>query len=80
MEKYKQTIFWLCKKIASPNVTVKVKEHHGGEPYLTSTESKAYKSTSKAYKDVFKKEPIPTRDGGSIPIIAQFENIKAKQF
>ena len=62
-------------KIASPNVTVKVTEHHGGEPYLTSTESKAYKSASAAYKDVFKKEPIPTRDGGSIPIIAQFEKI-----
>ena len=42
---------------------------------MTSTESKAYKSASKAYKDVFKKEPIPTRDGGSIPIIAQFEKI-----
>ena len=63
------------KEIASPNVTVQVKEHHGGEPYLTSTESKAYKSASKAYKAVFKKEPIPTRDGGSIPIIAQFEKI-----
>ncbi len=63
------------KKIASPNVTVKVSEHHGGEPYLTSTESKAYKSASKAYEDVFKKEPIPTKDGGSIPIIAQFEKI-----
>ena len=63
------------KKIASPNVTVKISEHHGGEPYLTSTESKAYKSASKAYKDVFKKEPIPTKDGGSIPIIAQFEKI-----
>ena len=62
-------------KIASPNVTVKVSEHHGGEPYLTSTESKAYKSASKAYEDVFKKEPIPTKDGGSIPIIAQFEKI-----
>ena len=63
------------KKIASPNVIVKVSEHHGGEPYLTSTESKAYISASKAYEDVFKKEPIPTKDGGSIPIIAQFEKI-----
>jgi len=63
------------RKIASPNVTVKVSEHHGGEPYLTSTESKAYTSASRAYTDVFKKEPIPTKDGGSIPIIAQFEKI-----
>ena len=74
-KKISQLFSSYIKKIASPNVTVKVSEHHGGEPYLTSTESKAYKSASKAYKDVFKKEPIPTKDGGSIPIIAQFEKI-----
>ena len=74
-KKISQLFSSYIKKIASPNVTVKVSEHHGGEPYLTSTESKAYKSASKAYEDVFKKEPIPTKDGGSIPIIAQFEKI-----
>ena len=63
------------KKITPSGMKIKITEHHGGEPYLTSTESKAYKSASQAYKDVFKKEPIPTRDGGSIPIIAQFEKI-----
>ena len=74
-KKISQLFSSYIKKIASPNVTVKVSEHHGGEPYLTSTESKAYKSASKAYEDVFKKEPIPAKDGGSIPIIAQFEKI-----
>ena len=74
-KKISQLFSSYIKKVASPNVTVKVSEHHGGEPYLTSTESKAYKSASKAYEDVFKKEPIPTKDGGSIPIIAQFEKI-----
>ena len=78
-KKISQLFSSYIKKIASPNVTVKVSEHHGGEPYLTSTESKAYKSASKAYEDVFKKEPIPTQDGGSIPIIAQFEKtLKSK--
>ncbi len=78
-KKISQLFSSYIKKIASPNVTVKVSEHHGGEPYLTSTESKAYKSASKAYEDVFKKEPIPTKDGGSIPIIAQFEKtLKSK--
>ena len=69
-KKISQLFSSYIKKIASPNVTVKVSEHHGGEPYLTSTESKAYKSASKAYEDVFNKEPIATKDGGSIPIIA----------
>ena len=52
---------------------IKINEHHGGEPYLTSTKSKAFKAASDAYKDVFGKEPFALKDGGSIPIIAQFE-------
>ncbi|MEC7549178.1 MAG: dipeptidase [Bacteroidota bacterium] len=61
------------KKITPSGMKIKITEHHGGEPYLTSTKSKAYKAASDAYKDVFGKEPFALKDGGSIPIIAQFE-------
>jgi acetylornithine deacetylase/succinyl-diaminopimelate desuccinylase-like protein len=61
------------KSIASKTVTVKVTAHHGGEPAVTSTESKAYKAASKAFEEVWGKSPIPTRDGGSIPIVALFK-------
>jgi acetylornithine deacetylase/succinyl-diaminopimelate desuccinylase-like protein len=61
------------KSIAPNTVTVKVTAHHGGEPAVTSTESKAYKAASKAFKEVWDKSPIPTRDGGSIPIVALFK-------
>ena len=40
---------------------------------MTSTNSKAYKAASQAYTKVFDKEPFAVKDGGSIPIIAQFE-------
>jgi acetylornithine deacetylase/succinyl-diaminopimelate desuccinylase-like protein len=61
------------KSIAPKTVTVKVTAHHGGEPAVTSTESKAYKAASKAFEEVWGKSPIPTRDGGSIPIVALFK-------
>ena len=61
------------ESIAPPYVTVKVTALHGGEPAVTATTSKAFKAASMAFKDVFGKEPIPTRDGGSIPIVALFK-------
>ena len=59
--------------IAPETVSVKVTEHHGGQPYVAPTNTIGFKAASMAYKDVFNLNPIPTRDGGSIPIIALFE-------
>lgn len=59
--------------IAPPYVKVKVTAHHGGEPAVTPTDSKAYRSASDAFKEVWGKTPIPSRDGGSIPIVALFK-------
>jgi acetylornithine deacetylase/succinyl-diaminopimelate desuccinylase-like protein len=61
------------EKIAPPSVTVKVTAHHGGEPVVTPTDSAAYKAAHRAITESFGKEPIPTRGGGSIPIVALFE-------
>lgn len=61
------------ESIAPANVKVKVTAHHGGEPVVTPTDSVAYKAAAKAIQTAFGKDPIPTRGGGSIPIIALFE-------
>lgn len=61
--------------IAAAGVQVKVTSHHGGEPVVTPTDSKAYQAAARAIETTFGKEPIPTRGGGSIPIIALFESI-----
>jgi acetylornithine deacetylase/succinyl-diaminopimelate desuccinylase-like protein len=61
------------ESIAPKNVKVKVTPHHGGEPVVTPTDSIAYKAAHKAMTEAFGKEPIPTRGGGSIPIVALFE-------
>ncbi|MEQ8240535.1 MAG: dipeptidase [Cyclobacteriaceae bacterium] len=58
---------------APASVKVKVTPHHGGEPAVISTESKAYQAASKAFEEAWGKKPIPTREGGSIPIVALFQ-------
>ncbi|AHJ96019.1 dipeptidase [Hymenobacter swuensis] len=62
------------ERIAPSGVTVKVKPHHGGEPVVTPTDSVAYKAAADAMETTFGKRPIPTRGGGSIPIVAMFKS------
>ena len=61
--------------IAPPSVTVKVTPHHGGKPAVTPTDSAAYQAAAKAMETTFGKKPVPFRGGGSIPIVALFEEI-----
>ena len=61
------------ESIAPKAVKVKVKAHHGGYPAVTPTDSVAFKAASAAFVEAWGKEPIPTRDGGSIPIVSLFE-------
>lgn len=63
------------ESIAPEFVKVKVTAHHGGEPVVTPTDSIAYRAAEKAIFDSFGKNPIPTRGGGSIPIVALFEDV-----
>jgi acetylornithine deacetylase/succinyl-diaminopimelate desuccinylase-like protein len=59
--------------ITPPTIELKATLHHGGEPYMTPVDSKAYKAAAAAIRDTFGKEPIPVRGGGSIPICDLFE-------
>ncbi|HEX7413204.1 MAG TPA: M20/M25/M40 family metallo-hydrolase, partial [Bacteroidia bacterium] len=61
------------ESIAPKSVKVKVTTHHGGEPVMVSTTPKAYKAASTAIEQSYGKKPIPTRGGGSIPIVALFK-------
>ncbi len=59
--------------LAPAGVKVKVTPHHGGEPAVTPIDSAAYKAAKRAMETTFGKKPVPTRGGGSIPIVALFE-------
>jgi len=60
--------------IAPPSVKVKVMPHHGGNSVLMPTDSVAYRAAEKAYWMSFGKKPLATRTGGSVPIVALFED------
>ena len=67
------------ESIAPKGVTVKVIPHHGGQGYVTPIDNIGYQAASNAYQDSFGKTPIPQRSGGSIPIVALFEEeLKSK--
>jgi acetylornithine deacetylase/succinyl-diaminopimelate desuccinylase-like protein len=72
-EKITKLLLEHFKKIAPAGVTVETFELHGGEPYMTPIDSKAYQSAAKAIETTFGKKPIPVRGGGSIPICSILE-------
>lgn len=63
------------KSLAPDTVTVTVEEHHGGYPVLIDLDFYGLKAAAQAFEDVYKKEVLFAREGGSIPIVADFKKI-----
>lgn len=61
------------ESLAPASVEVTVSFHHGALPAVTPIDSPGYISASNAMEKTFGKKPIPMRSGGSIPIVALFE-------
>lgn len=72
-EKITSLLLDYFRKIVPKGVKVNATVHHGGEPYLTPIDSKAYQAAAKAIETSFGKMPVPVRGGGSIPICSLFE-------
>lgn len=63
------------KAIAPPYVKVEVTPCEGGDGFLIPISSDAYKAASKAMGEVYGIEPVPSRGGGSIAVLAEFQKI-----
>ncbi len=63
------------KEYAPPDVQVTVHNVHGGEGVLVSADSPAIEAATAALKEVYGKEPVFIREGGSIPIAALFNDV-----
>jgi acetylornithine deacetylase/succinyl-diaminopimelate desuccinylase-like protein len=63
------------KSIAPDTVSVEVVEHHGGHPIVIDLEFYGLKAAAKAFEDIYKKEVLFSREGGSIPIVADFKKV-----
>lgn len=61
--------------IAPPYVKVDVRPCHGGNGFLIPISSKAYQAASRAMAEVYGTDPVPSRGGGSIPILADLQHI-----
>lgn len=62
-------------RIAPECVKVEVKECEGGDGFLIPISSDAYKAASEAIAEVYGIEPVPSRGGGSIAVLAEVQKI-----
>jgi len=63
------------RSIAPEGVRIDVRSLHGGQGYVAPIDTVAYQAASKAMEKTFGRKPVPTRSGGSIPIISDFEEV-----
>ena len=63
------------RSIAPACVKVDVKPCEGGNGFLIPITSRAYKAASRAMTEVYGIEPVPSRGGGSIAILADMQRI-----
>lgn len=63
------------RAIAPPYVKVDVKPCEGGNGFLIPISSPAFQAASKAMTDVYGIEPVPSRGGGSIAVLAEMQQI-----
>ncbi|MBO4756057.1 MAG: M20/M25/M40 family metallo-hydrolase, partial [Bacteroidales bacterium] len=63
------------KSIAPKCVNVEVKECEGGDGFLIPISSEAYKAAARAMGEVYGIEPVPSRGGGSIAVLAEVQKI-----
>ena len=74
-EKISQSFIDYIQTLAPKGVRVKVTPMHGGQGYVCPIDIPAYKAAEKGFEIAFGKRPLAARRGGSIPIIAAFEQI-----
>ncbi len=61
------------EKLAPKTVQIKVTRMHGGKPWMTSYENPYVQAAGRAIEKGFGRQPIFTREGGSIPVVSTFQ-------
>ena len=74
-EKISQMMADYVQALAPGTVQVKVTPLHGGQGYVCPISLPAYRAAEKGFEKAFGKKPLAVRRGGSIPIIATFEQV-----
>jgi acetylornithine deacetylase/succinyl-diaminopimelate desuccinylase-like protein len=61
------------KKVTPPTVELKVTKMHGGRPWMTDFDNPFVQAAARAIERGFGKRPVFNREGGSIPVVATFQ-------
>jgi acetylornithine deacetylase/succinyl-diaminopimelate desuccinylase-like protein len=62
-------------EIAPPEVSIEVRSLHSADSAIVRRDSPAMQAAFRAYAEVFGKEPIFERGGGSIPVVATLQKV-----
>ena len=62
-------------QIAAPGVAWELKALHGGNAYVVPWQGKGVQAAVRAMEQVLGVSPLPYHSGGSIPVIADFEEV-----
>jgi acetylornithine deacetylase/succinyl-diaminopimelate desuccinylase-like protein len=63
------------EKIAPKAVELKLTRMHGGKPWMAEFDSPYIRAAGRAIEKGFGKTPVFTREGGSIPVVATFQQV-----
>jgi acetylornithine deacetylase/succinyl-diaminopimelate desuccinylase-like protein len=63
------------RKVAPKTVDLKVTRMHGGKPWMTEFDNPFVQAAGRAIEKGFGKAPVFNREGGSIPVVATFQEI-----
>jgi len=63
------------EKVAPTGVTVTVKHLHGGRPWRAELDGPIFDAARRALKKAFDREPVIVGEGGSIPVVGDFQRI-----
>jgi acetylornithine deacetylase/succinyl-diaminopimelate desuccinylase-like protein len=63
------------RKVAPKTVELKVTRMHGGKPWMTEFDNPFVQAAGRAIEKGFGKAPVFNREGGSIPVVATFQEI-----
>ena len=63
------------ERVAPPGVTVTVRHLHGGAPWRADLNGPLFEAARRALATAFAREPVITGEGGSIPVVGDFQRI-----
>ena len=63
------------RKVTPPTVELTVTRMHGGRPWMTDFDNPFVQAAGRAIEQGFGRRPVFNREGGSIPVVATFQEV-----